>query len=98
MTILLAFLNTKTLFFLLNLSTGTTLNQKTTKFEKTDQNTFLKTVPTIKENGSRIRSMALGRSCGLMGPRFRASSSMAREKVKEVSVWMMERCTRETSD
>ena len=80
MTILLAFLNTKTLFFLLNLSTGTTLNQKTTKFEKTDQNTFLKTVPTIKENGSEISVTDVEFKSGIQVKFMRASGKMIKLK------------------
>ena len=80
MTILQAFLNTKTLFFLLNLSTGTTLNQKTTKFEKTDQNTFLKTVPTIKESGSEISVMDEEFKSGIQVKFMRASGKMIKLK------------------
>jgi hypothetical protein len=80
MTILLAFLDTKTLFFLLSLSTGTILNQKTTKFEKTDQNTFLKTVPTIKENGSEISVMDEEFKNGIQVKFMRASGKMIKLK------------------
>ena len=47
----------KMLSCLSRLSIGTKLNQKTIKFEKTDQNTFLKTVLITKENGLEVNVM-----------------------------------------
>jgi len=76
----LASSNTKTLFFLLSLSIGTILNQKTTKFEKTDQNMSLKMVLITKENGLEISAMDEEFKSGIQVKFMRASGKTIKLK------------------
>ena len=70
----------KMLFCLLNLSIRIKLNQKITKFEKTDQNTFLKTVLITKENGLEVNVMDVEFKNGIQDKFMRDNGKMIKLK------------------
>ena len=78
--ILQVYSNMKMLFCLLNLSIGIKLNQKITKFEKTDQNTFLKTVLITKENGLEVNVMDVEFKNGIQDKFMRVNGKMIKLK------------------
>ena len=72
--------NMKMLSYLLRLSIGTKSNQKITKFEKTDQSTFSKTVLITKENGLEVNVMDVEFKNGIQDKFTRVNGKMIKLK------------------